>query len=306
MTVSFAKSLPPTRGRIRFDEPLSRCTWFQVGGAAEALFQPADVQDLSEFLVRTDPGIVIMPLGVGSNVLARDGGLDAVIVRTAAVLGRVAVEGTELVAEAGALDHRVSQAARSAGLSGLEFFIGIPGTIGGAVRMNAGAFGGETADRLVWAEVLDRRGRLQRLPRNELGFSYRHSALPEDCFVVRACFSLVPGDRAKIAIRMNEIKAERALAQPLGVATGGSTFKNPPGHRAWRLIDAAGCRGLEVGKAMVSEKHCNFLVNLGGATASDLETLGETVRERVKHSQGVELEWEIRRIGRPSAMEAAA
>ena len=193
-----------------------------------------------------------------------------------------------------------------AGLAGLEFLIGIPGTIGGAVRMNAGAFGGETRDRLVWAEALDRSGRLHRLTNAELGFAYRRSALPRDWIVVRAAFRGTPGDPATILERMEAIKAEREASQPLRVATGGSTFKNPPGGRAWQLVDAAGCRGLRAGRAMVSEKHCNFLINTGGASAAEIEELGELVRARVYQHSGIELDWEIVRVGRPTRLELAA
>lgn len=305
MTIEHA-SLPSVRGRLRPAEPLSRFSWFKVGGPATLLFQPADVADLSTFLQELRSSLPVTVLGVGSNILVRDGGLDRLVVRTPGALAYAGVEGHQLIVEAGVLDQRVAQLALRAGLSGLEFMIGIPGTIGGAVRMNAGAFGGETADRLLWAEALDCRGKLHRLSRDELGFGYRHSALPEDFIVVRAAFGLVEGDPTAIAERMRAIKEERAEAQPIGVATGGSTFKNPRGHRAWQLIDEAGCRGARHGDAMVSEKHCNFLVNLGAATAADLETLGEEVRARVKASQGVDLEWEIKRLGAPQRLEAAA
>jgi UDP-N-acetylmuramate dehydrogenase len=200
----------------------------------------------------------------------------------------------------------VAQVAQGAGLGGLEFLIGIPGTIGGAVRMNAGAFGGETRDRLLWAEAVDRAGTLHRLEPDRLGMSYRHSALPADFIVVRAAFRGTPGDTAAIAARMQAIRDEREAAQPLRVATGGSTFKNPPGHKAWQLIDEAGCRGLRSGAAMVSEKHCNFLINTGGATADAIEALGETVRRRVREATGVSLEWEIVRVGRRASVEVAA
>ncbi len=299
-------NLPPVRGRLRHAVPLSRFSWFQVGGPAAVLFQPADIEDLADLLRASDMALPVMVLGVGSNILVRDGGLDRLVIRTAGALGGVTVEGNRIIAEAGSLDQRVAQIALRAGLSGLEFMIGVPGTIGGAVRMNAGAFNSETADRLLWVEALDRHGRLHRLAAAALGFAYRHSDLPEDFVAVRAAFELVPGDAERIGERMREIKLERAAAQPLGVATGGSTFKNPPGHKAWQLIHAAGCRGLQRGQAMVSDKHCNFLVNLGGATASDLETLGETVRYRVRESQGVDLEWEIKRLGEAQFMEAAA
>jgi UDP-N-acetylmuramate dehydrogenase len=285
------------RGSLRHDVPLAPLAWFRVGGPAECLFQPADAEDLAAFLATTPADVPVLPMGVASNMLIRDGGVRGVVVRFGGPLAKVVVEGTTVVAGAGALDQRVAQEAQRAGLAGIEFMIGIPGTVGGAVRMNAGAFGGETRDRLVWAEALDRQGRLHRLTNAELGFAYRHSDLPEDWIVVRAAFALEPGDPAAIKARMEAIKAEREAAQPLRVATGGSTFKNPPGHRAWQLIDAAGCRGLTRGAAMVSDKHCNFLINTGGATAADLEALGETVRARVAAHSGIRLEWEIKRLG---------
>jgi UDP-N-acetylmuramate dehydrogenase len=270
------------------------------------LFQPADLEDLRSFRRAINGAIAFFPMGVASNLLVRDGGIDAVVVRLGGELARIEIEGGTLVAGAGARDQRVAQEACRAGLSGLEFLIGIPGTIGGAVKMNAGAFGGETAERLLWAEILDSEGRLDRLSRDELGLAYRKSALPVEAIVVRAAFALAEGDPTAIRARMDAIRAEREAAQPLGVATGGSTFKNPPGEKAWRLIEAAGCRGLRLGAAMVSEKHCNFLINTGGASAAELEGLGELVRERVRTHSGVTLEWEIVRVGDPTPLGAAA
>jgi UDP-N-acetylmuramate dehydrogenase len=293
------------RGTLRQNVPLAPLAWFRVGGLAERLFQPADVEDLAAFLAATPGDVPVLPMGVASNMLVRDGGIEGVVVRFGGPLAKIEIDGTTLIAGAGALDQRVAQEAQRAGLAGIAFMIGIPGTIGGAVRMNAGAFRGETRDRLVWAEVLDRKGRLHRLGNAELGFSYRHSALPEDWIVVRAAFALEPGDPSAIKSRMEEIKAEREAAQPLRVATGGSTFKNPPGHRAWQLIDQAGCRGLTRGAAMVSDKHCNFLINTGGATSADLEMLGETVRARVLAEHGIRLEWEIKRLGAAAPTAAA-
>jgi UDP-N-acetylmuramate dehydrogenase len=298
--------LPPLRGTLRRDVPLAPLTWLRTGGPAEALFQPADVDDLAAFLAALPPAVPVTPMGVASNLLVRDGGIAGVVVRFGGALAKVAVEGDLVVAGAGALDQRVAQEAQRAGLAGLEFLIGIPGTVGGAVRMNAGAFGGETKDRLVWAEALDRAGVLHRLDNAALGFVYRKSALPPDWIVVRAAFRGEPGDPEPILARMQAIRSEREAAQPLRVATGGSTFKNPPGRKAWQLIDAAGCRGLRLGAAMVSEKHCNFLINTGGASAEEVERLGETVRARVKDRSGVELEWEVIRIGRPQGLELAA
>lgn len=290
--------MPAVRGTLRRAVALAPLTWFRIGGPAEWLFQPADVDDLSAFLAAKPASLPVMPMGVASNLLVRDGGIDGVVVRFGGPLAKVEVEGSTVIAGAGALDQRVAQVAQAAGLSGLEFMIGIPGTIGGAVRMNAGAFGGETRDRLVWAEALDPKGRLHRLTPSDLGMTYRHSGLPADWIVVRAAFDGVPGDREAIAARMQAIREEREASQPLRVATGGSTFKNPPGHRSWQLIDQAGCRGLRHGAAMVSEKHCNFLINTGEATAADIEGLGEDVRAAVLKTSGVDLHWEIRRIGR--------
>jgi UDP-N-acetylmuramate dehydrogenase len=298
--------LPTVRGTLRRQVPLAPLTWFRIGGPAEWLFQPADADDLAALLAAAPAGLRIMPMGVASNLLVRDGGIDGVVVRFGGPLAKVEVDGTTVVAGAGALDQRVAQVAQSAGLSGLEFMIGIPGTIGGAVRMNAGAFGGETRDRLLWAEALDRQGGLHRLTPADLGMTYRHSELPADWIVLRAAFAGVPGEANAIAARMQAIKDEREASQPLRVATGGSTFKNPPGHRSWQLIDQAGCRGLRHGAAMVSDKHCNFLINTGGATATEVEALGEIVRRRVRETSGLTLEWEIVRVGRQASAEAAA
>ena len=298
--------LPEVRGTLRRDVPLGPLTWLRVGGPAEVLFQPADAEDLAAFLAALPTEVPVLPMGVASNLLVRDGGIEGVVVRFGGPLAKVATEGDLVVAGAGALDQRVAQVAQKAGLGGLEFFIGIPGTVGGAVRMNAGAFGGETKDRLVWAEALDRRGELHRLDREALGFAYRRSALPTEWIVVRAAFRGEPGGPDAILARMEAIKAEREAAQPLRAATGGSTFKNPAGGKAWQLIDAAGCRGLRRGAAMVSEKHCNFLINTGGASAGEVEGLGELVRQRVREHSGVELEWEVIRVGRPERLELAA
>ena len=300
--------LPRTRGVLRRNVPLAPLTWLRVGGPAAVLFQPADADDLAAFLAALPAEAPVLPMGVASNLLVRDGGVEGVVVRFGGPLARVEVAGDLVIAGAGALDQRVAQAAQRAGLAGLEFLVGIPGTVGGAVRMNAGAFGGETRERLAWAEALDRAGRPHRLAGGELGFAYRRSALPGDWTVVRAAFRGEPGaDPAAVLARMEAIRAERAAAQPLQVATGGSTFRNPPGGgRAWALIDAAGCRGLRLGAAMVSAKHCNFLINTGGATAAEVEALGERVRERVREHAGVRLEWEIVRVGRPAALERAA
>ncbi len=306
MSPARAFYLPPVRGRLREAVSLAPLTWFRVGGPAGFLFQPADAEDLAAFLAARPAGLSVLPMGVASNLLVRDGGIDGVVIRFGGPLAKVTIAGDTLIAGAGALDQRVAATAARAGLSGLEFMIGIPGTIGGAVRMNAGAFGGETAERLIWAEALDEEGRLQRLSREDLGLSYRSSRLPEGWIVLRAAFALEPGDPEAITRRMAAIREERERNQPLRVATGGSTFKNPPGEKAWRLIDAAGCRGLRHGRAMVSEKHCNFLVNTGGASAAEIEELGEMVRARVRAQSGIDLSWEIHRVGRGRAREEAA
>jgi UDP-N-acetylmuramate dehydrogenase len=296
----------PVRGTLRRQVSLAPLTWLRVGGPAEWLFQPADAVDLAAFLRALPPETPVMAMGVASNLLVRDGGVSGVVVRLGGPLAKVIVEGDLVLAGAGALDQRVAQAAQAAGLGGLEFLIGIPGTVGGAVRMNAGAFGGETRDRLVWAEALDREGQLHRLGVAELGMTYRHSELPAGMIVVRAAFRGRPADPATVAARMQAIRDEREQAQPLRVATGGSTFKNPPGRKAWQMIDQAGCRGLRHGAAMVSEKHCNFLINTGSATAAEVEELGEIVRQRVLNSTGVRLEWEVVRVGGPAPVEIAA
>lgn len=289
--------LPAVRGEWRRDVPLSRLTWLKVGGPADLLFHPADAEDLAALLAGLPAGLPVQALGVGSNLLVRDGGIRGVTVRLAGPLAKVTVEGATLIAGAGALDQNVARAAMRAGLAGIEFMIGIPGTIGGAVRMNAGAFGGETRDRLLWAEIVGRDGMIRRLARDELGFAYRRSALPADAIVLRAAFALEEAEPAAILARMDAIRTERETAQPVRVATGGSTFKNPPAGRAWQLVEQAGCRGLEHGRAKVSDKHCNFLVNQGGALAREIEELGEIVRQRVLQQSGVALAWEIVRIG---------
>ncbi|MFW5679353.1 MAG: UDP-N-acetylmuramate dehydrogenase [Pseudomonadota bacterium] len=290
--------LPAVRGKLEPQAPLAPWVWFRVGGPAEVLFKPADIDDLADFLRALPLDVPVLPVGVASNLLIRDGGVAGVVVRLGGVLNAIRTEdGTTVTAEAGALDRSVAVAAAKAGIAGLEFYVGIPGTIGGAVRMNAGAFGGETKDRLVSIRALDRAGRLHEARACELGLAYRRSAVPDDWIVVEATFRGEPGDPVAIKARMDAIKAERAAAQPLHVATGGSTFKNPEGRRAWQLIDEAGCRGLRRGGARVDTKHCNFLVNEGTATAADLESLGETVRERVRALSGIELDWEIKRVG---------
>lgn len=289
--------LPPVRGRLSLNAPLAGVTWFGVGGPAEALFRPADQDDLAQFLAHKPAGLPVTVIGVGSNLLVRDGGVPGVVIRLGRAFTEIRVDGDLVTAGASALDGNVAMVCRDAGLAGLEFLSGVPGTIGGALRMNAGAYGAEIKDVLVEAEALDGRGNLHKLTLADMDFSYRHCGLPEDWLFTRTVLRGRPGDPAAIAARINEIKAAREDSQPVRSRTGGSTFANPPGHKAWELIDKAGCRGLKRGGAMMSEKHCNFLINTGDATAADIEDLGEEVRRRVYESAGVELRWEIRRIG---------
>lgn len=291
--------LPRPRGRLVADAPLGPQTWFRTGGPAEVLFRPADVADLSSFLSALPADIAVTVLGVGSNLLVRDGGVKGVVIRLMRGFTSVSVDGHEVVSGAGALDLSVALTARDNSLAGLEFLSGIPGTIGGAIAMNGGAYGGELSQVLVSAEAVDRAGVVHRVDAAGLGFSYRHNAAPADWIFTSARLRGVPGDQLSIARRIAEIDAARTVSQPRS-RTGGSTFVNPPGRKAWELIDGAGCRGLRVGDAQVSEKHCNFLINLGAATAADIEGLGEEVRRRVLAQSGVELQWEIKRIGETS------
>ena len=291
--------LPRPRGRLVADAPLGPQTWFRTGGPAEVLFRPADIADLSSFLSALPADIAVTVLGVGSNLLVRDGGVKGVVIRLMRGFTSVSVDGHEVVSGAGALDLSVALTARDNSLAGLEFLSGIPGTIGGAIAMNGGAYGGELSQVLVSAEAVDRAGVVHRVDAAELGFSYRHNAAPADWIFTSARLRGVPGDQLSIARRIAEIDAARTESQPRS-RTGGSTFVNPPGRKAWELIDGAGCRGLRVGDAQVSEKHCNFLINLGAATAADIEGLGEDVRHRVLAQSGVELQWEIKLIGETS------
>ena len=289
--------LPPLRGRLTADAPLAGVTWFGTGGAAEVLFKPADRDDLAALLAGRPAGVPVTVIGVGSNLLIRDGGVPGVVVRLGRAFAGIVVAGTTVTVGAAALDANVAAVCRDAGVAGLEFLSGVPGTIGGALRMNAGAYGREMGDVLVSAEALDEKGNPHRLQPADLGFGYRSCAVPAGWIFTAATLRGEAGEAAAIARRMDEIRAAREDSQPLRTRTGGSTFANPPGHKAWLLIDAAGCRGLRRGGAMVSEKHCNFLLNTGGATAADLEDLGEEVRRRVFETSGVRLEWEIRRVG---------
>jgi len=296
--VSAVDLVPMVRGRLTPDAPLAPLVWFKAGGRAEWLFEPKDVEDLSDFLASLDPSVPVMGLGLGSNLIVRDGGVPGVVVRLGKAFAQVeAVDAVTLRCGGGASGILVSSTARDAGIGGLEFLRSIPGTVGGFVRMNGGAYGREVKDVLVDCELVLRSG--ERVTRGlaDLGYTYRHSELPEGSIVVAATFRGRPADPADVQAEMDRIAGEREASQPLRSRTGGSTFKNPPGSKAWKLIDEAGCRGLTVGGAQVSEKHCNFLLNLGEASAADIEALGEEVRRRVQEQSGVELEWEIQRVG---------
>jgi UDP-N-acetylmuramate dehydrogenase len=290
--------LPPVRGRLTPNAAIGPMTWFRVGGPAEVLFRPADEADLAELLKALPPDVPVTVIGVGSNLLVRDGGIPGVTIRLARGFAEVTAEDETVRAGAGALDLNVALTAAEAGIAALEFLSGVPGTIGGGLRMNAGAYGGEIKDVLVEAHAVDRSGTARRVPAAQLGLSYRHSDAPDDWIFTGAVLRGRRGEPAEIITRMDEIKAAREASQPIRTRTGGSTFANPPGDSAWRLIDAAGCRGLTRGGAMVSEKHTNFLINTGNASAADIEGLGEEVRRRVHAQFGVVLEWEIRRVGR--------
>jgi UDP-N-acetylmuramate dehydrogenase len=289
--------LPKVRGRLTANAPLGTSTWFRVGGPAEVMFRPADSDDLAEFLAARPTDVPVTAIGVASNLLVRDGGVPGVVVRLGRGFVDVTTDGVEVEAGAGALDLNVAMTCGLAGIAGLEFMSGIPGTIGGGLRMNAGAYGSEFKDFLLRAAALDNGGRRHVLAPAEMDLGYRHCGVPEDWFFVSARFRGTLGERNEIAARMAQIQAQREASQPIRARTGGSTFANPPGHKAWELIDEAGCRGLRVGGAMVSEQHANFLITTGDATAADIESLGEEVRRRVRDKSGIELRWEIRRIG---------
>jgi len=290
--------LPPIQGEAQRGGSLADFIWFRTGGPAEWLVRPKDVGDLSAFLGELDPAIAVMPVGVGSNLIVRDGGVPGIVVRLPKSMAKVAVEpGNRIRAGGGAMGITVASKARDSAIKGLEFMRGIPGTTGGAVRMNAGAYGREVGDILIEATLVLRDGSIETWPAERFGYTYRHSEVPAGSVVVEALFEGAPGDPAAIGAEMDRIAEEREASQPLRSRTGGSTFKNPPGTKAWKLIDAAGCRGLRIGDAQVSEKHCNFLLNLGSASAADIEALGEEVRRRVAADCGVRLEWEIQRVG---------
>ncbi|CAN5147525.1 UDP-N-acetylmuramate dehydrogenase [soil metagenome] len=286
-----------TRGRVTMNAPLAPLVWFKTGGPTDELFEPADVADLQGFLRATPGDVPVWPLGLGSNLIVRDGGVRGITVRLGKAFAGITVEGNALTCGAGAPGISVASYARDNAIAGLEFLRGIPGTVGGAVRMNAGAYGRDVADVLVSADIVTRDGERRVIAVDDLGYTYRHSDLPAGAIVVAATFAGVPGSPAIIGAEMDRIAAEREASQPLRSRTGGSTFKNPDGHKAWALVDAAGCRGLKRGDAQVSEKHCNFLLNLGSATSADIEALGEEVRAKVLAHSGVTLEWEIQRVG---------
>jgi len=293
-----AIALPAVRGRLTQGAPLAPLVWFKSGGTAQWLFEPKDADDLAGFLRDLDPAVPVMALGLGSNMIVRDGGVPGVVVRLGKAFAQVErLDDTSLRCGGGASGILVSSTARDAGIAGVEFLRSIPGTVGGFVRMNGGAYGREVRDILVEADVVLRSGERRTLALGDLGYTYRHSELPDGAVVIAASFRGHPGEPAAIAAEMDRIAAAREASQPLRSKTGGSTFKNPSGHKAWALVDEAGCRGLRRGDAQVSEKHTNFLLNVGEATSADIEALGEEVRSKVKDKSGVTLEWEIQRVG---------
>ncbi len=295
------KAMPDLRGRLSAGSDLKQYTWFRVGGPAEVLFSPADEADLAYFMKTLPPAVPVTIIGLGSNLLVRDGGIDGVVVRLGRGFNEIKVEELSRLRVGTAVpDANVARAAADAGIAGLAFYRGIPGGIGGALRMNGGAHGTETCDVLVEARAVDRAGNTHVLSVDDMNYTYRHCGASEDLIFTEALFQGRPGNPAEILAEMDEIAAYREEVQPIKSRTGGSTFKNPEGDKSWKLIDAAGCRGLSVGDAKVSELHCNFLINEGNASAADLETLGETVRTRVKETSGVQLEWEIKRFGKPA------
>lgn len=300
LTAEISALVPNLRGRLKANSELSEITWFRVGGPAQLLFTPADEADLAEFLKAIPADMPVFPLGLGSNLLVRDGGVPGVVVRLGRGFGGIEVlDGHRLRVGTAVPDVKVARAAAEAGIAGLHFYRGIPGSIGGALRMNAGAHGAETKDVLESTRAVDRHGNIHELSLEDMGYTYRHCAVPADFIFTSAVYKGTPGEPARIQKEMEEVADYREQNQPIRERTGGSTFKNPPGHSAWKLVDAAGCRGFRVGGASVSKMHCNFLINDEGATGEDLERLGETVRARVKANSGVELNWEIIRLGQP-------
>lgn len=297
VSVESKLQLPSVRGQYRFDAPLAKTNWFGVGGNAEVLFKPEDTQDLAHFLKHKPPALPVTVIGVGSNLIVRDGGIEGVVIRLGRFFNEAVLEGDVIVAGAAMLDLNLARLAASWGRAGLEFMSGIPGTVGGALAMNAGAYGREVKDVLIKAEGVTPDGEIITLSNAEMKYSYRHYGGPEGLIFTRAWFATTAEAPEVVEARMAEIQAKREATQPIRERTGGSTFANPEGHKAWELIDKAGCRGFRIGGAQMSEQHCNFMINTGGATAADLEALGEEVRARVKASSGVELRWEIKRIG---------
>ena len=298
ITADLKSRMPQLRGRLIANQPLADLTWFRVGGPAQVLFTPEDENDLAYFLQNLPRDIPVIVIGLGSNLIVRDGGVPGVVIRLGRGFSDISVEEGERIRAGTAVpDVKVARAAQEAGIAGLSFMRGIPGGIGGALRMNGGAYGRETKDALIEVRGVDRNGNIRVFKNGDMNYTYRHCGAPEDVIFTQALFQGEPGDRAVIAAEMEKITEAREATQPIKSRTGGSTFKNPDGHKAWQLIDAAGCRGLVVGDAQVSELHCNFLINRGNATARDIETLGETVRRRVKENSGVTLDWEIKRIG---------
>jgi UDP-N-acetylmuramate dehydrogenase len=298
ITSDLKAAMPALRGRLLANQPLAELTWFRVGGPAQVLFTPSDVDDLAYFLKSLPDEWPLTVVGVGSNLIVRDGGMPGVVIRLSPrAFGETSVDGDIVGAGTAALDKRVAETAAAANLAGLEFLFGIPGTIGGALRMNAGANGAETRDVLIEADGIGRDGAKLRFSNADMKFVYRNSGVDSSVIFTSARFRGTVATPEVIRARMNEVQTHRETAQPIREKTGGSTFKNPPGNSAWKLIDAAGCRGLRVGGAQVSEMHCNFLINTGNATGHDIETLGETVRERVRQNSGIELHWEIKRLG---------
>jgi UDP-N-acetylmuramate dehydrogenase len=295
---SLKRNMPDLRGRLLPNQSLAELTWFRVGGPAQVLFMPEDEADLAYFLEHLPAEIPVTVIGLGSNLIVRDGGVPGVVIRLGRGFAEVKVEEDSRIRAGTAVpDVKVSRAAQEAAIAGLAFFRGIPGAVGGALRMNGGAYGRETKDALIEARGVDRAGRVRVFSNGDMHYTYRHCGAPEDIIFTEALFQGAPGDPVAIAAEMDKITESREATQPIKSRTGGSTFKNPPGHKAWQLIDAAGCRGFKIGDAQVSQMHCNFLINLGGASAADIETLGETVRKRVKENSGAELEWEIKRVG---------
>ena len=296
--MSAVATMPQVRGKLTFNAPLAPLVWFKSGGSAEWLFEPKDEQDLLDFLRELDPSVPVMALGLGSNLIVRDGGVPGVVIRLGKAFAKIErIDEMTLRCGGGASGILVSSTARDAGIAGLEFLRGIPGTVGGFVRMNGGAYGREVGDILVSAKLALRTGEVVEWPANKFGYTYRHSEVSPGAVVIEATFRGAPGDPEAIGAEMEAIARAREESQPLRSRTGGSTFKNPAGHKAWALIDAAGCRGLTIGDAQVSEKHCNFLLNLGSATSAEIEALGEEVRRRVEAKTHINLEWEIQRVG---------